>query len=63
MISFTVPDISCGHCVSQVTQTLQAVDPQATVVVDLPSRRVDVESAAPRERLAAALTEAGYTPA
>jgi copper chaperone len=63
MISFTVPDISCGHCVSQVTKTLHEVDPQATVAVDLPSRRVDVESTEPRERLAAALTEAGYPPA
>ena len=62
MVSFTVPDISCGHCVAHVTEAIQAVDPQAQVKVDLGSKQVEVETGQPREVLAAALVEAGYPP-
>ncbi len=63
MIEFTVKDMSCGHCVGAVTKTLQSVDPQAKVEVDLASKKVKVESTQDRAKLADALTEAGYPPA
>lgn len=63
MTSFTVNDMSCGHCVRSITQAVQAQDPAAQVVVDLPRHRVDVASAAlDAERIRAAIAEAGYTP-
>lgn len=63
MIEFNLPDMSCGHCVGTVTETVKLVDPAAKVDVDLASKRVKVESSEPREALAEALAEAGYPPA
>ena len=62
MLSFELPDMTCGHCVKAVTQAVQQADPAATLNVDLAAHRVDVDSQLPREQLAAALAEAGYTP-
>jgi copper chaperone len=59
---FTLPDMSCGHCVAAITQALKAADGQAVVNVDLTHKTAEVDSALPREALAAALTEAGYPP-
>ena len=63
MHQFHLPDMSCGHCVAAITRALQAADAQARVEVDLASKTARVDSALPREPLAAALTEAGFTPA
>ena len=63
MIEFDVQAMSCGHCVTAVTQTIQQVDPQAKVEVDLETKKVKIESSEDRARLAAALAEAGYPPA
>jgi len=60
MMELTLPDISCGHCVKTVTQTVQALDPAATVQVDLASKRVQIESTVPRDQIEAALREEGY---
>lgn len=60
---FTLPDMSCGHCVAAITQALKAADAQTGIQVDLQAKAVEVDSALPRETLAAALTEAGYPPA
>ena len=63
MIELKLPDMTCGHCVRTVTKTVQAVDAQARLEVDLPSHTVRIESAREREAFAKALTEEGYAPA
>lgn len=63
MYRFTLPDMSCGHCVAAITEALNAADAQARVEIDREARTAEVESALPREVLASALTEAGYPPA
>ncbi len=63
MMTFQIPDMSCGHCVRSITEAVQAADPTATVQADLSSHLVQVESALPREVLVRQLVEAGYTPA
>ena len=63
MVEFSVPAMSCGHCVGVITQTLKQVDPQARVEVDLGGKTVKVESSRDRDAFAGALTEAGYPPA
>ncbi|WP_254555369.1 heavy-metal-associated domain-containing protein [Salmonella enterica] len=63
MHEFKLPDMSCGHCRAVVTEAVQEVDAQAEVVVDLGAKTAQVNSAATREQLVAALTEAGYPPA
>ncbi|TAK48821.1 MAG: copper chaperone [Betaproteobacteria bacterium] len=60
MIELTVKDMTCGHCVSTVTKALKAVDPQASVEVDLASKRVRVETQRPLEALTQALQQAGF---
>lgn len=60
MLELTVDSMSCGHCVSAVTKAIEALDPQARVAIDLPTHRVRVESGAARERIVAALADAGY---
>ena len=60
MTEFNVNAMSCGHCVSMVTKTVKALDPQARVEVDLATRKVKVESTEDRATIAAALEEAGY---
>lgn len=63
MIEFKVDAMSCGHCVSLVTEAVRSVDPQARVDVDLEGKKVKIESNQDRARIAQALTEAGYPPA
>ncbi|QHI98841.1 hypothetical protein GT347_13090 [Xylophilus rhododendri] len=57
---FKVEGMSCQHCVKAVTQAIQDLDPDAQVKIDLPSGRVDVSAASPREEIRQAIQEAGY---
>ncbi len=63
MIELTLPTMTCGHCVRTVTETVQRVDAQAQLQIDLPTHRVRIESQLPPERFTAALAEEGYAPA
>jgi copper chaperone len=63
VLELTVNSMSCGHCVSAVTKALQQLDPQAKVAIDLATHKVRVETGAARERVVAALVDAGYEPA
>lgn len=63
MIELSLPTMTCGHCVRTVTKTVQSVDAQAKLEVDLPAQRVRIESQRDREAFAKALAEEGYAPA
>jgi copper chaperone len=58
---FNVEGMSCGHCVKAITAAVQAMDPAASVRVDLAAKEVGVESALTVEQVIAAITEEGYT--
>jgi copper chaperone len=58
--TFQVQGMTCGHCERAVTQAVQSVDPQATVTIDRPAGKVEVQSAQPREAIARAIAEEGY---
>lgn len=60
--TFRVDDMTCGHCVATITKAVQAADAGAAVTVDLARHLVSVESAGDAGRIAAAISEAGYTP-
>jgi copper chaperone len=63
MISFSVKDMTCGHCVSSITKAVEAVDPGAQVRADVASHRVDIEpKAAHAGALRDAIQQAGYSP-
>lgn len=57
----TVDGMNCGHCVKAVTEAVLAVDAQAKVEVDLPSKSVRIDSQVPVTTLAAAISEEGYS--
>ncbi|MFG6486473.1 heavy-metal-associated domain-containing protein [Roseateles sp. BYS78W] len=63
MYRFNLPDMSCGHCVAAITEALKEADALAGVQIDLATKTAQVDSTLPRDRLAAALAEAGYPPA
>jgi copper chaperone len=63
MLDLTLPTMTCGHCVQTVTKTVQALDPQARLEIDLPAHRVQIESSLPDETLRQALADEGYASA
>jgi copper chaperone len=58
---FDVEGMSCNHCAKAVTQAVLQLDPQAQVQVDLAGKKVNVESEQPRQALAQAIADEGYT--
>ena len=63
MIAFEVPDMTCGHCVSTVTQAVKGVDKDCRVHIDLARHRVEIEpGSAGAQELSDAIKAAGYTP-
>ena len=58
----TVKGMTCGHCVSAVTEEVSKVAGVTGVDIDLDSGRVTIESSAPVDQalVAAAVDEAGY---
>ncbi len=62
MIEFDVQDMTCGHCAATITGAVKAVDPDVRFEIDLAAKRVRVESAVSADRIAAAISKAGFTP-
>lgn len=63
MTTFEVKGMTCGHCVGAITKAVKAVDPGATVQIDLATHRVTIDPAdADAAQLSEALKNAGYTP-
>lgn len=58
--TYSVPDISCGHCKSAIEGEVGALDDVATVLVDIEARTVTVDGEASDEAVHAAIEEAGY---
>ena len=57
-----IQGMTCNHCVGVVTRTVKQVDPNAEVQVDLPSKRVRVNTSRSFSELEKALGEVGYPP-
>jgi copper chaperone len=59
--TYSVPGVSCEHCVGSVTEEVQQVEGVESVVVDLESKRVTVRGNSVDDRaVRAAIDEAGY---
>ncbi len=58
---FNVEGMTCGHCERAVTQALLALDPQAKVAIERTENKVQVDSDQPREALAKAIADEGYS--
>ncbi len=60
MQSFQVEGMDCDHCAHAVSAAIRQIDPGAVVRVDLRTGRVEVDSDAAADRLAAAIRGEGY---
>jgi copper chaperone len=60
IVQLQVSGMSCQHCVKAVTQAVQALDPQASVTIDLPTGQVSVSSTASVDQVKTAILEEGY---
>lgn len=60
--TYTVTGMTCGHCVSSVTEEVSALEGVSDVHVDLASGHVTVTSEVPLDEAAVrgAVEEAGY---
>lgn len=59
--TYTVPDMSCGHCKAAVTQELSALTGVHSVDVDLDTKLVTVTGEQLDDKaMRAAIEEAGY---
>jgi Cu+-exporting ATPase len=60
MYELTVEDMTCKHCVGRVTKAVQEIDQAAKVEIDLPTKKVKIDSQANLDRIAKAIDDAGY---
>lgn len=60
MIEFTVEKMKCGGCSANVERAVKALDPNATVQIDLGKKLVQVESSLPATSLVKTISDAGY---
>jgi len=59
-MELNIADMSCGGCVSSITEALQQLDAEATVVADLETRNIEVSTNASEQQVREALSAAGY---
>ncbi len=62
MISFQVPDMTCGHCVKAITSAVQTIAPTALVTCDVDTKRVTVNTSIDASKVEEVIREAGYSP-
>ena len=61
-MQFHVEDLSCNHCVAQITKAIQQADPLAVVQIDIPSKIVTVASTLAAPAITQTISDAGFTP-
>ena len=59
--TFDVQGMTCGHCEKSVLTAIRLLDPNAEVRIDRGQNRVEVASEQPRDAIAQAIREEGYT--
>ena len=60
MYELKVEGMTCGGCATSVKRAVQAIDANAQVDVDLPTKSVKVSTSAELEAVKAAVEDAGY---
>ena len=58
--TYSVPQISCGHCVNAITGEVSKVTGVTDVTVDIATKTVTVSGDAPDADIVSAIDEAGY---
>lgn len=63
MNTFEVKDMTCGYCSSTITKAVKALDPGATVRIDISAHRVRITSdTVPAGQWSDVIRQADYTP-
>ncbi len=60
-LKLTVPTISCEGCAETITESIQVMEPDAKVDVDVQGKTVTVEAKASEETIKQAIVAAGHT--
>ncbi len=63
MITFHIPDMTCGSCASAIARAVAKVDEHARLEVSIGQKLLSVQSSATESELGKAIQGAGYTPA
>ena len=59
-LKLQVPDIKCNGCAKAITTSIQVIEPDAKVDVDVENKTVMVESTTSSEFIKQAITAAGF---
>ena len=59
-MQLTVPTMVCSACANAITKAVRLVDPSAKVTADPKTKRVEVETSQPQERIERAIASSGY---
>lgn len=59
-LKLNVPNIACEDCGKKITESIQVVEPDAKVDVDVKAKTVTVEAQASEESIKQAIVAAGY---
>ncbi|MDS1141546.1 heavy-metal-associated domain-containing protein [Pusillimonas sp. SM2304] len=62
MLEFEIKDMTCGHCVSAITQAVNAAAPGAELDISLDTQRIRIGGDADAGLIESAIREAGYSP-
>lgn len=60
MYELQVEGMSCGGCVRSVTKSVKLIDGNAKVDIDLPSKKVRIDTQASLDAVKTAISDAGY---
>lgn len=60
MITFNVPDMTCGHCEKVITAVIKAIDVDSKVDFDMKKKLVIIDSTESLERFQFAIEDSGY---
>jgi copper chaperone len=63
MTEFQIEDLTCSHCASTIANAVHSLDQAAKIEIDIAAKRVRVDSPLGPAKLAAAIRNAGFTPA
>lgn len=61
-LTFTVSDMTCGHCAGTIKKAIESGVPGAHVNADPATKVVSITGSSNRDLLAGIITGAGYTP-
>lgn len=60
MTTFLVKNMSCGSCAKHITHAVRTLDPDAKLAIDIPARKVNIESKRSTDEIANVIKALDY---